>query len=89
MYDLYDCIRIIRYIRVPVIARVTRIYRIYRRVQVALLYCTTVPVPGNRGTGLFGPIKTPLFGRLDLIRNPNSLDLADSLTAFSQSLKMQ
>ena len=32
--------------------------------------------------------QTPLFGRLDL-RNPNSLDLADSLAGFSQSLEIQ
>ena len=31
--------------------------------------------------------RTPLFGRLDL-RNPNSLDLADTIAPFSQYLKM-
>jgi hypothetical protein len=39
---------------------------------------------------LFWANQTPLFafGRLDL-RNPNSLDLADSLAGFSQYLEIQ
>ena len=32
--------------------------------------------------------QTPLFGGL-VLRNPNSLDLADSLAGFSQSLEIQ
>ena len=43
------------------------------------------------GSGLtlldFWANRTPLFGRLDL-RNPNSLDLADTIAPFSQYLKM-
>jgi hypothetical protein len=31
----------------------------------------------------FGANRTPLFGQLDL-RNPNSLDLADTIAPFSQ-----